>query len=177
LHPLGRLLALFFGAGHFFLSLLESRTRSRCHKVLPTENGPAVCGRIPKSNLTVLPAPVLPLAAAVTTITTAATTVFFRPGLVDIQRPAVEFPAIQSGNGPFAFTIIAHFHESKASGPSGVAVGDDADTIHRAICFKQGANGIFGGPEAQISYEYILHFLFFLKFAASKCGQDRRSSR
>jgi hypothetical protein len=47
------------------------------------------------SDPTCLPAFVLPLAAAVAAVSTAAAAaIFFRPGFVDIQRSAVEFPAI-----------------------------------------------------------------------------------
>jgi hypothetical protein len=100
----------------------------------------------------------LPAAAAATAAvsTAAAAAVFFRPGLIDIQRPAIEFPAIQTGNGCIGFGRHTHFHESKASGTSGVPVGNDVDTVHRAIFLKHRSNRIFGSSEAEVSNENIL---------------------
>jgi hypothetical protein len=126
------------------------------------------------SDPTCLPASVLPLAAAVAAVSTAAAAIFLRPGFVDIQRSTIEFPAIESGNRALRFVIRAHFHEPKASGSSGFPVCHDAHTIDRAIRLEHGSNRIFGSPEAEISYENILH----LSLLSGICrpanrGQDR----
>src|SRR6266700_7897022 len=113
------------------------------------------------------------LTAATTVSAAAESPVCLRTGFVDVQRPAVEVPAVQFGNGAVPFGIVAHFDESKASGLPGVAVGDDADPIDGPIGFKHGANCVFGSPEAEISYKNIFHFTFFLKLQSSESGQDR----
>src|SRR6516164_1989862 len=64
-----------------------------------------------------LPAIVLPLAAAVSAIS-AAGAVFFGPGFVDIQSPAVHVTAVESRNGVLPLTVVPHFHECEASGLS-----------------------------------------------------------
>jgi hypothetical protein len=125
---------------------------------LKKEKGAAVATAAPRSDPTCLPAFVLPLAAAVAAVpTAAAAAIFLRPGFVDIQRSAIEFSAIESGNRALRFVIRAHFHEPKASGPSGFPVCHDAHTIDRAVRLEHGSNRIFGSPEAEISYENILH--------------------
>jgi hypothetical protein len=121
-----------------------------------------------------LPAFVLPLAAAVAAESTAAAAIFFRPGFVDIQGSAVEFPAIQSGNRTLPFVIRTHFHEPESSGPSGLPVCHDAHTINRAVRLEHRSNRIFGSPEAEISYEYILHLSLLSEICrAANRGQDR----
>jgi len=128
------------------------------------EKGGAVAP--PESGLKCLPA-LLASAAATAAAVTAATAaaIFLRPGFIHVQCPAVQVAAIEPGNGLVGLRMIAHFHESKASGPPGFAIGYKVDTVNRAIRFKQGANGIFRGPEAEISNEYIFHLSIFLEFA------------
>jgi hypothetical protein len=113
----------------------------------------AVSRAAPKSHFT-LPALVLPLA---TTVAAESAAIFFRPGLVHIQRPAIEFSTIQAGNGSVGFGSHTHFHEPEASGASGVPVGYNVHTVNRAVFFKHGSDRIFGSPEAEVSYENILH--------------------
>jgi len=67
-----------------------------------------------------------------------------------------------------ALAIVAHFHESKASGPAGFAVGYEVDTVNRAVCFKHRSNRIFSSIEAEVSYKNILQLVFFLKFAEQR---------
>jgi hypothetical protein len=115
--------------------------------------------------------------AAFATSTAAATTestVLFRTGFVDVQRTAVELPAVQLGNGPVAFGIIRHFDEPKATGLSRVTVGHYTDAINGTIRFKHGANRIFGCTEAEISYKNVFHFNFFLQLqnSESRAGSD-----
>jgi hypothetical protein len=112
-----------------------------------------------------LPASLLALATALGAVSTAAPALFLRPGFIYGERSAIEFLAVERDNGPLAFAVIGHFHESKASGLSGIAVGYDADAIHRAVRFKQGSNSILSGTEAEISYKNIFHLIFLLEFA------------
>jgi hypothetical protein len=47
----------------------------------------------------------------------------FRTGFINMQRSAANFMAVDCRNGPVAFSVVAHFDKSKASGLSRVAVG------------------------------------------------------
>ena len=105
------------------------------------------------------------MAAAVATISAARSAVCFWTGFVDVQCPAVKVGSIQRCNGPVAFSVVAHFNESKASGLSRVAIGHDAHAINRPMYLKQGSNCILGGPEAEISYKNIFHFWFLSEVA------------
>jgi hypothetical protein len=105
-------------------------------------------------------------ASAVTTTTpafaaaAAATTesaVFLRAGFVDVECAAVQLNAVQFGDRAITFRIVAHFHEAEATRLAGVTVFYQADAIHRPISFKQAANPIFGGAEAEVAYKNILH--------------------
>src|SRR5207237_521668 len=55
------------------------------------------------------------------------------PGLIDRQRPAVNFLAIHRGDGRLGFLVGAHFDEAKALGTAGVAVHDDLGGLDRAV--------------------------------------------
>jgi hypothetical protein len=81
--------------------------------------------------------------------------------------------AVKRSNGRVAFGIIAHFHECEASCLPGIAVGYDVHTVNAAVCFKKGSNSIFGSTEAEVSYKYIFHLIFFLEFAERIGGQDK----
>jgi hypothetical protein len=116
-----------------------------------------------------LPAAAATAAAAVPTAAAAAAAIFLRPGFVHVQRPAIEFPAIQARNGSISLGCHTHLHESKAPGAPGVPVGDDVDAVDRAIRFKHGSNCFFGSSEAKVSNENILQFkIFFLEFAEQR---------
>src|SRR5689334_14010887 len=108
-----------------------------------------------------LPAPGLPEASAVAI----SAAIFLGPGLVNVQSPAVELVAVESGDSLSALAVISHFHESKAFGASGIAIGYDVHTDHRSIRLEERSNRLFGCPEAEISYKYVFHLMFFLKFA------------
>ena len=113
-------------------------------------------------------------AFAAATAATAESTVLFRTGFVNVQRTAIQFPAIQLGNRPVAFGIVRHFDEPKAAGLSRVPIGHHTHAIDGAIRFKHGANRIFGSTEAEISYKNVFHFNFFLQLqnSESRAGSD-----
>src|SRR5581483_3416857 len=100
-----------------------------------------------------LPATVLPPAA----IAAESAALLFGSRFVDVQRPAVQFAAIQTRNCSVRFFAHAHLHESEASGPAGFPIGDEVYPVHRSISFKHGSNRIFGCSEAEVSYKNILH--------------------
>jgi hypothetical protein len=113
-----------------------------------------------------LPAPILALASAVAAKSAAA--FFLWPGFIDVERPTIEFPPVESGNGLLTLAIVAHFYEAEASGAAGIAVGYDVYTLNRAIGLKHGSNRIFGSAEAEVSNKNIFHLIFFLKFAGQR---------
>ena len=103
--------------------------------------------------------------------TAAATPLFLGAGFVDVQCPAVEFRSVKRINRPIPFGIDAHFHKAKATRLAGLAIGDDADTVHSPICFKQGPKCIFSGAEAEVSYKNIFQVGFFLNLQNELIGQ------
>jgi hypothetical protein len=98
--------------------------------------------------------------------------VFFRTGFIDVQGAAIEVLAIESANGAIGIAVSTHLDECKASGLAGIPVGDNVHAFDGSERFKQGSNGIFGRPEAEISYEYVFH-RFPSEVGAQLIGQDR----
>jgi len=103
-----------------------------------------------------LPA-ILPAAAVAAAVSTTTAAIFLGLGFIDIERPAIHVAAVDGGNGLIALTVIAHFDKSEAARLTGVAVGNQVDTIHRAELLKHRSNGTFGGVETKVSYKNILH--------------------
>jgi hypothetical protein len=101
-----------------------------------------------------LPAIVPSLAA---TAVAKSTAILSWPGDVDVQRPSIQVTAIQRGNGSVSLTVIAHFHERKASGPAGVPVGNNVHLVDSAVRLEQRPNATFGSIKTEIPYENILH--------------------
>jgi hypothetical protein len=116
---------------------------------------------------TCLPAVVLPCAAA------ARSTVCFWTGFIDVQSSAFKVGAIQSRDCPIAFSVVAHFNESKTSGLSRITVGHYADTINGAMYCEHGSNRIFGSAKAEVSYKNILHLYSLSGVSSNESGQDR----
>jgi hypothetical protein len=119
--------------------------------------------------------------AATTTTAAVATTaatgaILFRLGFIDIQRPAIQVAAVQTGDGILSLTVVAHFHESKTTGPSGVPIGNEVNTVNRTERFKHRSDGAFSSVKTEISYENILHLNFFLEFAEqrTRAGQPEK---
>jgi hypothetical protein len=126
------------------------------------------------SNSALLPALVPAAATAITAVSTASA-VFLCPGFIHIERPAIQFVAVERGNGLYTLAVIAHFDECEASGLPGIAVGYDVHTVNCAVRLKKGSKPIFGSTEAEISYKYIFQLVFFLKFAEQRIGEPART--
>src|ERR1039457_2795653 len=104
---------------------------------------------------TTAPAPAAAPAAA-----TGKSTIRLRTGFIDVQRSAVELPAIQFRDSAIRFRVCGHFDKSEPSGLAGIPVGDDVDALDGAIRFKQRSNRSFGSPEVEVAYKNILHLAF-----------------
>src|SRR5581483_1301235 len=85
--------------------------------------------------LTSLPASAT--AAAVSTaaaaIATTESTLRLGARFVDVESPAIEFPAVQTIDRGVRFRIDAHLDEGEAPGLPGIAIGDDVDAIDGAV--------------------------------------------
>jgi hypothetical protein len=132
-----------------------------------TKKGDAVIRRLPFPNFQ-LQAPELPalfafaVAAATSTATTAAASAAatagrFRPGFIHVQRPTPHFVTVDSGDGAFAFSVIAHFDEAKTARLSRLTVCDDADAVNLSVSLKEWADILLGRTEAQIPYKNVFH--------------------
>jgi hypothetical protein len=134
-------------------------------------NGQSRDGGILPPNSALLSAlPALVLATPAITAVSTASAVFFRAGLVHIERSAVQFVAVERSNGLYALAIIAHFHEGEASGLSGIAIGYHVHAVDRAVRLKKGSKPIFGSAEAEVTYKYVFQLIFFLEFAELRIG-------
>ena len=80
-----------------------------------------------------------------------------RTRFIHVQRAAVQFGAVEAGDGRFGFIGVGHFHEGEAARLAGGPVGYDTDTFHGAI-LREGLMQVFlRGPETEISYENVGH--------------------
>jgi len=104
-----------------------------------------------------LPAAVTASAVAAVSAATARCAVRLRLGFIDVQRSAVEVSTVESANGGVSFGIDTHFDEGEASGLSGIAIRHYVDALNGPIGIKHGAEGIFGGSEAEVAYKNIFH--------------------
>ena len=74
-----------------------------------------------------------------------------------------------------AFAIVAHFHESKPTGSSGVPVGNDVYAVNRAILLEHASNGVFRCVETEVSYENILHLNLLSEICRAANAGSRKS--
>ena len=94
-----------------------------------------------------------------------------------MQRSAANFMAVDCRNGPVAFSVVAHFDKSKASGLSRVAVRNDVHMVNRPMSFKQRTDVLFAGAETEISYKNTLHLILLSGFESGKIrvGEEARA--
>ena len=77
-----------------------------------------------------------------------------RTGHVDGEGAAVELPAVEGFDcGVSAF----HLDETEAAGAAGIAVGDDADALDRAMLAEEVANLVLGRTEGEVPHVDLLH--------------------
>src|SRR5580704_2572829 len=119
-----------------------------------------------------VPCPFLiPISAALTTVTAAATaaiatspaaagsTLRFRTSFINSKRTAIKFPAAEGFDGTIPFRVHAHFDEGKALLLPRIAVRNNTDAIDSSVFLKQGSDRVFGRVKTEISYKNILHDL------------------
>ncbi len=88
---------------------------------------------------------------AVPALTTSATAVGLGLCFVDVQRPPIEFLPVERIDG-CARRAVRHGHESEASRPPRVPVGDHRDLLDIAVLGERVSKRVFVGVEAQVSY-------------------------
>jgi hypothetical protein len=77
--------------------------------------------------------------------------------LVDFQRASAQFRPVQRRDSLVGLGGIGHFHESKAAGTAGFAIGHNADFFHRTMSLEYGSQFGLGSAVGQITYVKILH--------------------
>jgi hypothetical protein len=109
------------------------------------------------------------IAASAVPVPTAAarTALGLRTGFVDVQRSSIEVFTVESVDCGIPFGIDAHLDEGESSGLAGVAVRYYIDALNGSIRIEHGPQGIFGGPETEITYKNILHYFSFLNLQSS----------
>src|SRR5215467_4740205 len=103
-------------------------------------------GRAPGLKFLKLPAGLAPTrsAAAVrpaAAIAATAAALGLRTRFIDVERAALNFAAVQAGNGAVRLGGVGHFDERKTARPAGITVSDKIDTFNVAISGKQPTDG------------------------------------
>jgi hypothetical protein len=125
-------------------------------------------GKPPPSKTCLLPAAAAAATAAAAITTAATATVFLGAGFIYVERPTVEFAAIESGDSFIALGVIGHFHETEPSGPSRFTIGHHANARYRAVRLECGPNCVLGCSEAEVSYKDVFQFESLSEFAEQR---------
>src|SRR4029079_3198463 len=107
------------------------------------EPGPAA----PQSESSVAPR----AAAAATT----AAAILARTRLVDLDRAAADFLAVEGADGVVG--AVLHLDKAEAARLAGLAVGDQPDAADRAVLPEQVADLLLRRAEGQVSHVPLLH--------------------
>src|SRR5262245_8891509 len=62
---------------------------------------------------------------------------------------------LQPSNGRARGCPIRHLDEAKAAWAAGLPIGHHPDGVHRAIRFKEGAEGLLGGRKRQVPHKDV----------------------
>jgi len=81
----------------------------------------------------------------------APTTIFLRTRLIDSNGATAEFLTVECADCFARRIVIAHLDEAEATGPAGLAIGDECDFANIAVLAEQFAELAFGGLERKIS--------------------------
>ena len=80
-------------------------------------------------------------------------------GFIHGECTARELLTLEAGNGGFGRSAIGHLDEPKAFGATGVAVGNDLNSVHNAILLEELAQVMVRGAIRQITNKDI-HSVF-----------------
>jgi hypothetical protein len=109
-------------------------------------------------------------AATEAAATTAAFALFHRTRFIDGQGTAIDFLAMELGDGSLRFLGRSHFHETEATGTSRYAVIDHLNPGDIARLGKEIGQVVFRHAEGQIAHiEFYAHF-FLLGWLADVSG-------
>ena len=70
--------------------------------------------------------------------------------------------ALEPLNSRFGCSAVGHLHKAKASGATGVTVGNNIDLVHRTIRFEELAKVMIGGTKSQVAYKDIHAKVLFI---------------
>jgi len=87
----------------------------------------------------------------------AAAAVVLGTRLVNVERAAVDFTAVQAGDGAIRIGGFGHFDKRKTTRPAGIPIRDQIDTFDVAVRRKQRSDRRFSSGKIQIAYENVLH--------------------
>src|SRR5579884_469788 len=76
-----------------------------------------------------------------------------RPCFIDIERASAERASVDGRDRRLGLLVVPHLHERKTAGAPGIAIGDDADAIHRSIRLEQTADLVLGGAEREVPHK------------------------
>jgi hypothetical protein len=65
-------------------------------------------------------------------------------------------------NRRFGCSAVGHLHKAKASGATGVTVGNDIDLVHRTIRLEELAKVMISGTKSKVAYKDIHAKVLFI---------------
>jgi hypothetical protein len=95
--------------------------------------------------------------ATTTAITATAAALGLWPSFVYVKRTAIEFRAVEMGNGCLRSLRIGHFDERETTGLPGVTIRNDIYTLHTAILGECGMQVILRCLITEVSDKYVGH--------------------
>ena|SRR5436305_1536240 len=113
---------------------------------------------------------------AITAITTAAAAAGpfrLRPGFVHIDGTSAELGSVQRSDSFVTLFGVAHFHETKSTRTSGLAIRKNTYAIHLTEWFEQLAKLIFSRIKTEVPNENVFQDALFSVFA----NQGEHSSK
>ena len=78
-----------------------------------------------------------------------------RPGFVNVHCSTEQVSSVQTGDGPFSFLAICHFHESESARLPGLAISDNTHVLDSAILREDRPKIIRRDAKIQITYKDV----------------------
>jgi hypothetical protein len=89
--------------------------------------------------------------------TATAAPIHFRTRFVDVQPPAAQLAAIESGDGLLGLIVVRHLHKRKTPRSARIPVRHDTDAFHCPVDIKKSPYLFFTGAKSQIAYKNLFH--------------------